>query len=360
MRILQVCQPSDGGVAHHVLTLSTELMARGWEVDVACSPGTLANELKQRGITVFLLPLVREVAGPKDIASVFELIKMIRKGAYSLVHMHSAKAGAVGRVASVTSRAPAIYTPHAWSFLSPESRLEKLVYVGIEQILALFTRRIICVSLDELRLGRLMIGVGGKLRLVHNGVVVPEVHRRTEEKELRIGTIARLARQKGIEYLIQAAEEVCAENETVRFSVAGGGPDYERLRSEIKRSGLGDRFELIGPVSEPWGYLEQLDIFVLPSLWEGMPFVLLEAMGAGLPVVATDVGGVREVIPDGTFGTVVPPADAGELKDAILQYASSTELRESTGAAARERILREFSRDRMVEATIQVYTEVAG
>ncbi len=110
-------------------------------------------------------------------------------------------------------------------------------------------------------------------------------------------------------------------------------------------------------MEEPWEHLSSLDIFVLPSLWEGMPFVLLEAMGAGLPVVATDVGGVRDLIPEKTFGSVVPPADVSLLKAAILRYVDQPELRRSVGAAARRRILREFGRERMVERNLDVYAE---
>jgi glycosyltransferase involved in cell wall biosynthesis len=113
-------------------------------------------------------------------------------------------------------------------------------------------------------------------------------------------------------------------------------------------------------LQDPWRYLEQIDVFVLPSLWEGMPFALLEAMGFGLPCVATDVGGVRDVIPDETFGIVVPPADPGALRDAILRYVDFPHLRETVGAAARRRIVTEFSRERMVERTLGVYSEVLG
>jgi glycosyltransferase involved in cell wall biosynthesis len=189
--------------------------------------------------------------------------------------------------------------------------------------------------------------------------VPPLGSNRDSGEGLSVGSISRLTRQKGIGYLIEAAEGVCAERGDVRFSVAGGGPDLEALEAEIERRKLRDRFELVGPVDDPWEYLSSLDLFVLSSLWEGMPFAVLEAMGCGLPVVATDVGGVREMIPDETYGTVVPPADAQVLKRAILRYADSPSLREDTGAAARRRVLEEFSEERMVEGVLDVYSEVA-
>ncbi|MBV9455510.1 MAG: glycosyltransferase family 4 protein [Rubrobacter sp.] len=360
MRILQVCQPAEGGVAHYALVLSTELNGRGWPVDVACSPGALADELRSRGIGVLPLPLVRGFSPQKDLIATLELWKMIRKRRYSLVHTHSAKAGVVGRIAARMAQTPAVHTPNAWSFLVSDSTFERWVYVAVERVLALLSSRIICVSTRELELGRRwLVGVDEKLRLVPNGITLPPQTRvRSEVGELVVGTVARLARQKGIEHLIQAAEGVCAKRKGVRFSVAGGGPDFERLNTAIQRRGLRHRFELIGPVQAPWGYLEQIDIFVLPSLWEGMPFALLEAMSFGLPVVATDVGGVRDVIPDETFGIVVPPADPHALQEAILRYVDSPQLRNTAGATARERVVQEFSRERMVERTLSIYSEV--
>jgi glycosyltransferase involved in cell wall biosynthesis len=361
VKILQVCQPTDGGVANHVRLLTKGLKARGVTVDVACSPGDLANGLRETGMTVFTLPLVRSISPHRDISSTLALYKVIREGGYSLVHTHSAKAGAVGRVAAWVSRTPAVHTPHAWSFLVSESWLGRGVYTLVERFLALLSARIICVSAKELELGRRSVGSAGKLRLSPNGMAVPSrVARRSRGDVLSVGSISRLTRQKGVGYLIEAAEGVCEERGDVRFSVAGDGPDHEALEAEIERRGLRDTFELVGPVGEPLEYLASLDLFVLASLWEGMPFVVLEAMGCELPVVATDVGGVRDLIPTEAYGTVVPPADAHALKEAILRYVDSPPLRENTGAAARRRVLDEFSEERMVEGVLDIYAEVTG
>lgn len=364
MKILQICQPAEGGVAHYASILTTELKAQGWLVDVACSPGILADELRARGVNVFLLPLVREASPRKDLAAILRLRKIIKEGRYSLVHTHSSKAGAVGRVAALLARTPSVHTPNAWSFLVSKSTFGRWFYTAVEWLLGLVSSCIICVSSREMELGRRALAtVRGKLRLVPNGVALPACERVWEEgngtEELVVGTLARLTRQKGIDYLVQAAEKVCIEHEGVRFSVAGNGPDFKRLQDEIARRNLSSRFELVG-LQDPWEYLEQIDVFVLPSLWEGMPFALLEAMAFGLPSVATDVGGVRDVIANETFGIVVPPADTSALRDAVLRYVRSPRLRKAAGEAARRRILTEFSRDRMVERTLGVYSEVLG
>jgi glycosyltransferase involved in cell wall biosynthesis len=360
-KVLQVCQPADGGVAYQVSLLAQAMRDRGLPVGVACSSGALSERLRGSGIEVHELPLVRQVSPRKDLSASRALRRIIREDGYSLVHAHSAKAGVVGRVASRLAGVPSVYTPHAWSFLVAERGFERQVYVAIERLLAPFTSYIICVSSGELELGQRVVGLGvDKLRLVPNGVAVPPPSRtRGAEEELVVGSVCRLTRQKGIIYLVRAAEAVRRERGgAVRFSVAGNGPDLEPLKAEIDRLGLRDGFDFVGALEEPWKYLCSLDVFVLPSLWEGMPFALLEAMGTGLPVVASDVGGVRDVIPRNAFGTVVPPANADALKVAILHYVDHPELRRSVGAAARQRILHEFGRERMVEGNLGVYAEV--
>lgn len=360
-KVLQVCQPADGGVAHQVSVLAQAMRDRGLPVGVACSPGALSERLRGSGIEVYELPLVRQVSPRKDLSATRALRRIIREDGYSLVHAHSAKAGVVGRVASRLAGIPSVYTPHAWSFLVAERGYERQVYVAIERLLTSFTSRTICVSSGERELGQRVVGLGvDRLRLVVNGVAVPPPSRaRGGEKELVVGSVCRLTRQKGIIYLARAAEAVRRERgNAVRFTVAGNGPDLELLKVEIDRLGLCDSFELVGALEEPWEHLYSLDVFVLPSLWEGMPFVLLEAMGAGLPVVATDVGGVRDVITRDAFGTVVPPANADALKAAILRYVDHPELRRRVGAAARQKILREFDQERMVEGNLAVYAEV--
>lgn len=361
MKVLQVCQPAEGGVVHYVHVLSAELMARGWTAGVACSPGTPTDRLRGEGVDVWPVPMAREISPRRDLMATIRLYKIMRKGGYSLVHTHSAKAGVLGRVAARLARTPAVHTPNAWSFMVAKTPLERRAYVTVEKLLSALSKRIICVSSDELKQGQDLVGAAKKMRLVPNGVAVPpRAKKRSGEKDLVVGCLTRLARQKGIDYLVAAANGVRAEREDVRFSVAGGGPDFERLKDEVGRRGLSGRFELLGAVRDPWEYLSRIDIFVLPSLWEGMPFALLEAMSFGLPVVATDVGGVRDVIPDDTFGIVVPPADPHALREAILRYARAPELREAAGGAARRRVLQEFSQERMVERTLDVYREVLG
>jgi glycosyltransferase involved in cell wall biosynthesis len=153
-----------------------------------------------------------------------------------------------------------------------------------------------------------------------------------------VGTVARLTPQKGIHDLIDAARLVCNERPQVRFIHMGTGPLAQSIARSLSAGGLGHRLQLVGHVRDPMSLLAGLDLFVLPSLWEGLPIALLEAMAAGLPVVATRVAGIDEVIEDGRSGLLVPPADPAALARAITELVDDDERRRCLGQGARERV----------------------
>lgn len=182
-----------------------------------------------------------------------------------------------------------------------------------------------------------------------------------------IGTVARLSKQKGIGFLVEAAELVLRElgahgptATTVRFVVAGDGPLREGLEEDVGRRGISASFDFVGAVPGPWEFLKGLDLFVLPSLYEGDAFALKEAMGAGLPVVATDVGGVRDAVPGETFGRVVPPGDPRALAEAIVWFVAQPRRREDCGRNARGLVEERFSVERMVDETESRYLEAVA
>jgi glycosyltransferase involved in cell wall biosynthesis len=366
VRVLEVCQPTVEGVAVHVEFLASTLPGRGVEVTVACPPGPLADHVRARGVPWIPVPMHREVRPREDLEAIRRLVRMIRDArragaGFDLVHAHSAKAGAVARIAALVARVPAVYTPHAWSFLAARGRLERTVYRQVERLLTFACRRIICVSSAERELGRL-VGAEHKCTVVPNGVEAPEVPIGGSGQDGRVvvGTVGRLAPQKGIDLLLQAAELVRRERPGTSFRIAGDGPLAEEIHEEARRRGLGDDVRFDGLVDGPWGVLAELDVFVLPSRWEGMPFSLLEAMSCGLPVVSFDVGGVTDLILDETHGAVVAPGDVRGFADAILRYVDSPDMRRRVGAAARSRVLEEFTLEHMIERTHEVYREALG
>ena len=363
MRVLLVCQPVDGGVALHVATLARRLPEHGIAVTVACPPA-LARQLEAAGTDVVVVPMERRVSPAGDPAALRRLYAVLRGGGIDLVHTHSAKAGVLGRSAARARAVPAVHTPHAWSFLAAGGRVAGDAYRRIERALARSTDAIICVSEGERRRG-LQVADFDRMVVVTNGVAVPDGAPAAAGGgparaggPLVVGTVARLAPQKGIAHLLEAFARVHDVRTDVRLAIAGDGPLRADLEAAAAHLGVAADVTFAGAVAAPWEFLAGLDLFVLPSLWEGLPYALLEAMAVGLPCVATAVDGVAEAIPDRRFGTVVEAGDSARLAREILALIEDPAARADMGARARGHVRSTFTVDGMVAATAEVYRRV--
>lgn len=358
LRVLEVCGVHDGGAAQHVLDLSAGLADRGWSVHLCCPPGWLPDAAGDVVDEVHIAPFVRQpnpVADARVLRTVAGLIRRLRP---DLIHAHSSKAGVLARTAARRHGTPAVFTPHAWSFLAASTDAERAVWTRTERMMAGSGRGIVCVSEHERRLG-IEAGV-----LTHTGgVVIPNAVRMPEEEPSPqrvapvIGTLARLSRQKGLDVLLDAMALLVRERPDARLSIAGGGPLEVELRMHARRLGLDGHVRFEGWVPDGRALLADWDVFVLPSRWEGMPLALLEARAAGLPSVATDVGGAREIIRDGEDGWVVPTEDPASLAAALLDLADDPARRAEWGARARRRAAGEHGLDEMVRRTELHYLE---
>ena len=176
---------------------------------------------------------------------------------------------------------------------------------------------------------------------------------------IRMGTVARLEPQKGIPFLIEAMELLQSSGVDAELWIVGDGPDRPELEAMVNASpGLRDSVKFLGRRDDVPGILSQLDIFVLPSLWEGLPNAVMEAMAARLPVVATNVDGTPELVNDGETGLLVPPKSAEALADAIAKLVADGALRQRMGQAGRRRIEQHFTEDRMIAETEALYREL--
>ncbi|OGD11773.1 MAG: hypothetical protein A2Y86_06315 [Candidatus Aminicenantes bacterium RBG_13_62_12] len=173
-----------------------------------------------------------------------------------------------------------------------------------------------------------------------------------------IGTIARLHRQKGLSYLLRAIPEILRAHPGARVVIAGGGPLRRRLEDEARRLGVGDAALFLGERTDAPALLGLFDVFVLSSLWEGLPYVLGEAAAAGIPILATDIEGTREVIRDGENGLLVPPADPAALALAVNLLLGDTALRRRLAASARKAIKEHFDLALMLRLTGALYREL--
>jgi glycosyltransferase involved in cell wall biosynthesis len=206
--------------------------------------------------------------------------------------------------------------------------------------------------------------VDGPARVIHAGVDVPlgdpPALRRRDTSEIVLGTAGRLVELKGLEYMLHAANALRNEFPTLRVEIAGSGPERAKLEQTAAQLGLGGHVEFLGWVQDLSPVLPRWDIFVMPSLEEGFPIAALDAMAAGLPVVATAVGGVPELIEDGKTGWLMPPRDTDALVSRLRFLLRNPEVRHGVGAAAHARVRDHFSAAQMTESFAELYDELLG
>jgi len=200
-------------------------------------------------------------------------------------------------------------------------------------------------------------------QLIHNGIYLEEFQTTPklyswdiliDEDDLVIGSVGRLTHQKGYEFLIKAAPEVINSYPKASFILIGEGDLRPQLEDLAAQLGVQERFRFIGKVEDVKPYLQRMDVFVLPSLWEGFPTVIMESMASGVPVIATDIPGTRELIQDGIDGWLVPPMDAGALSKTIMKTLSAPEEREVRAREAKIRV-QDYSFDRIAKQYEDTY-----
>ncbi len=356
-RVMLVHQPVAGGVARHVSDLASGMRAAGHEV-ILCGPSPLAGAPGDH----VELRMGRSVSPTGDAPAMRRLTALVGELAPDLVHAHSSKAGALARLARLLHpRVPVVYTPHGYAFAGHFKReSERRAYRLAERALAPLASRVIAVCEAEARLAR-GVGPPGRVRVVHNGVGpggdrapsglggpgAPVVCALTE---LRPG--------KGVENLLEAFARPAPELDHARLTVWGAGPDLEGLRARAAALGIAERVTFAGATADPLGAIASADVFVLPSLAEAFPYVVLEAMSVARPVVASDVGGVREALDCGRAGVLVAPGDVGALATALRSLLSDPNGARALAAAGAQRVRQRFGVEQMVQRTLAVYGEL--
>jgi glycosyltransferase involved in cell wall biosynthesis len=361
-RILMVSQPVDGGVFQHVSSLCGGLLAHGHEPFVA---GPF--DRPPTGLAAEALPLAmaRPVSPAADARAAAALARLVRRLRPDLIHAHSSKAGAVARAARPASpRIPVVYTPHGYAFAGYFGNAARARYRAAERLLAPLATRVLCVCEAERFLAG-SVGPAPRTRVVHNGIADPapaEPHPAVSALRERgpvIGALSLLRPGKGIETLIDALPAVLAAHPGAAVAIAGEGPDRPELEARARQRGVAEALHLIGTTPGPMPLLGGADLFVSASWAESFPYNVLEAMAAGLPVVATDAGGTAEAVAHGHTGLIVPPRDAGALAAAIVELLDDPDRLSRLGAEGRRRQQERFTLARMVEGTLAVYAEVA-
>ena len=369
IRVLEMIdKPFLGGGQRTVLLLAQNLDRRKFEVSVASAPaGPLVEELRKAGVRHHPLKLEKTLS----LKILGDIRRVLEENTVEILHTHGGVAGLYGRLAARKSRVKVVHTLHGLHYLHYRNPIYRQAYIDLERRLGRLTDALIFVCRADLEKGKgLRLAPESKMHVIRNGVDLGLLKPGAEAKKLRmelglqaagplVGTVARLHRQKGLTYLIQAAPQIRSSFPGAKIVVVGGGPLRQELEQEAVRRGVGDVLLFLGERPNVPDLLNLFDIFVLPSLWEGLPYVLVEAAYLCKPIVATAVDGNPEVIEDRKTGLLIPPADSSALASAVVLLLQDKTLAGRMAKAARTAIPPRFSLKKMIGEIQQLYLDLA-
>jgi glycosyltransferase involved in cell wall biosynthesis len=349
-----------GGAQIHVRDLATHMLAAGHRVAiVGGARGAFSDQLEALRIPFVEVPsLVRELAPHHDARALKRLRQVLGDLGPDLVTIHSSKAGVLARLAARSLRLPALFTAHGWAFASGVHPVRRILYRELERAVAPLADRIIVVSNFDRELAlQARVAAPSRLRVVHNGIppTSSENEAHPEREPVKLVMIARFSAQKDHRTLFLALRAL-ADREW-HLDLIGDGPLREEAQRLAESLGLARRISFLGTRTDVAELLAAAHAFLLISNWEGFPLTIVEAMRAGLPVIASDVGGCAEAVVDGVTGFVVPRADPGRLSERLRTLLDSPDLRVQLGKEGRVRYATRFTFAHMFEQTFAVYRE---
>lgn len=359
MKILFVITRSDhGGAQVAVLDIVRHLPPSHRPVVAAGEYGFLQQQCEKLGIPFRFVPtLVQPISPWSDLRALIYLRRLIKREQPALVHSHTSKAGILARLAAWSVGVPSVFTAHTWSFDEGVPHLRQKVSLPMERLAARLGGKIITVS-DANTRKALLRKIAKKEDIIRIWNGVPDSPHRANpgsNSPLTLISVARMVPQKDFASLLEAAAKLRGN---WRLLLVGDGPDRPHLEALNAKLGLGDRVQFLGSRLDVPELLAQSDIFVLSSHWEGLPISIIEAMRAGLPVVASDVGGVSESVIDGVTGLISHPRDVNHLRECLQILIDSPELIAKMGQTGRESFYRDFRIEGSIKKTLEVYESV--
>lgn len=373
-KVLYVITKSNfGGAQKYVYDLATSLPKEHFDVIVALGgKGVLLEKLRTAGIRTISLPaLMRDVNPFKDFLSFFSLWKLFRTERPDIIHVNSAKAGGLGALAARCAGVPTIvFTAHGWAFKEDRSALARFFVKLFSWFTVVLAHKTIAVGNAVRNDTNKWPLVRHKITTIRNGLSAPTFKARDEARThltnlaniepyrdaFIIGTIAELHQNKGLTYAIHAFAQIAPSNPHVFYFIIGDGEEKEKLQILIKQHDLERQVYLLGFLPDAAQYLSAFDCFLLPSVKEGLPYVILESGLASLPVITTAIGGIPEIIDDTKTGLLVPSRDVDALARAIKWMIENPERRTDLGTALYKKVSHDFSLTKMSTETIALYS----
>lgn len=364
MNIVYIITRADvlGGASVHLLDLAKGLIEKHHNVHILVGgKGAFTEELKKNHIDFSSLKhLKREISLTHDVLGFWEIKKYLKWLNPDIVHCHSSKAGLLGRLAAKSLNLPVVFTAHGWAFTDGISPKKQQIYSTLERFLARISDYIITVSEYDRQHGfKYQVGTSTLVQTIHNGVpdirTVP-IEKIEPESIVKLIMVARFEDPKDQYFLIRALSKL-PKYLNWQIDFLGEGPNLEKCQELAKNEQLDSKIIFHGQSFKVKEFLNEADIFVLISNYEGFPLTILEAMSTSLPIIASDVGGINESV---SFenGYLIPKGNIDILVQALTELIANTDLRQQLGTNSRYLYETQFSFNTMLQKIFDVYTQV--
>lgn len=357
MKILYgITKSNFGGAQRYVYELATETSIEGHDVAVLCgSDGPLVEKLRSRSIRYITLPYMhRDISLVDEIRSFHFIFRILFEEKPDIFHTNSSKMGGIGNLAArMAGIKKIIFTSHGWAFNEPRPGWQKIIIKFVTWVTILLTHKTICVSEETRKDVASWLFVKNKLVMIHNGIKEFDLAL-PENNSFTVGTIAELHRIKGLDVLLNAWSKF-VKNHHAKLVIIGDGEERQNLENLVQKLDISDRVIFRGFVDNARSLLSRFDIFVLPSRSEAMPYSVLEAGLAGLPVIATSVGGIPEIIESGVNGILIEPENPEALFSSLVLLTENEDLRKRLGTNLKASVKEDFSFEKMLSQTFALY-----
>ncbi len=370
--IVHIAQ-SAGGVAEYLYMFLKNFKDKNFENILIVSEDyrEKLDKFKPYVSNIYIVPMVREVELKNDVKAILKVRKILKQIKPNIVYLHSSKAGAIGRIAlALNFKTKILYNAHGWYFNAQISNMKKKIFVVIEKILAVKTNKIINISKSEHESAlKHKIAPEKKMCVIENGIDFTKFENNDKYREetrkkyhvkndeIVIGVVGRLTEQKDPLTMIKAFELVHKENRNVRLMYVGSGNLEEDVKQYAKEKNILDKIIITGWVDDVEQYIPAFDIAVLPSKWEGFGLVLIEYMACDKPIIATNVGGISDIIENFKNGILCSVQDYKTIGETIIKLIKNENLKKQI--IYQNKVYREkYNIQNVINNHIKIYKEV--
>ena len=380
--LLCITKSRVGGAQKYTYDLATQLPSDAFETVVAAGgSGPLFDMLRDKDIRTIAVPgLERDINPLRELQAFFHLIRIFIREKPDIIHLNSSKMGAMGAVAAYVSKIltldfkpRVIFTVHGWGFREDRSTAQRMAIFGISWVSSLFHNHVIVINSADRQDAAAFIP-RKNLSLIPLGIAAADSHSREQSRAffssragrtfddntIVIGATAELTKNKGLSYLVEALHHLLISSKKldIHCIIMGEGEERRNLEEQIKKLHLENHISLAGFVQNAYRYAPGLDLFMLSSVKEGLPYALMEAMAAGLPIIATRVGGIPDLICHDTNGVLAPAKNPHALKEQLEHLLASQDKCRILGTQAKETIARDYPLERMIITTGNLYNRL--